>query len=322
MWLRDRKQKVVVDGEASSWAAVKSGVPQGSVLGPLLFIVYINDIDDGIENTLKKFADDTKLIEVGSDTQIDSVKNDLIQVEKWAEKWQMQFNVEKCKIMHIGASNKGTSYEMANKKLAVVKAEKDLGVIVDDTFKVGNQCLKAAKKGNQILGMVRRTFTCKNEKVIINLYKALVRPHLDYSIQAWRPHLVKDKEALEKVQRRATKMVSECKGLTYLDRLKYTGLTTLEIRRERADMLEVYKILYGLEGVQEKDFFIRNTRVGRGHPFKLFIKRFERDIAKYSFGNRVCSSWNSLPHAVVTAPNVNAFKNRLNTYLGLFVDFK
>ena len=150
---------------------------------------------------------------------------------------------------------------------------------------------------------------------MLRLYKSLVRPNFEYCIQAWRPHLVKDIEMLEKVQRRATRMMVGNRDMTYERRLKYVGLTTLETRRERADLLEVYKILNGLEGVNEKDFFIRDNRKSRGHAFKLFKKRVRLDIAKYSFSNRICNAWNSLPNAIVDSPSVNAFKNGLDNYL-------
>ena len=209
----------------------------------------------------------------------------MVRLEQWAEQWQMQFNADKCKVMHLGMRNKGSKYEIGGKECAEVEEEKDLGVIFDKTFKVGNQCLKAAKKGNQILGMIGRTFTCKSKKVMLSLYKSLVRPHLEYNIQVWRPHLIKDREVLEKVQRRATRMVPNCKGMKYEERLKFMGLTTLETRRERADMLEVFKILNKLEGVQEKEFFVRDTGNRRGHSFKLFMRRCRMDVAKYSFSN-------------------------------------
>ena len=150
---------------------------------------------------------------------------------------------------------------------------------------------------------------------MLRLYKSLVRPNLEYCIQAWRPHLVKDIEMLEKVQRRATRMVVGDRDMTYERRLKFVGLTTLETKRERADLLEVYKILNGLEGVHEKDFFIRDNRKSRGHAFKLFIKRVRLDIGKYSFSNRMCNVWNSLPNTIVDSPSVNAFKNGLDNYL-------
>ena len=107
----------------------------------------------------------------------------------------------------------------------------------------------------------------------MNLYKSLVRPHLEYCVQAWRPHLKKDIDCLEKVQRRAPRMIAGYGRMKYDVRLKQAGLTTLETRRERADMLEVFKIVKGLEGVQEKDFFIRGKEKGRGHEFKLYKKK-------------------------------------------------
>ena len=251
---------------------------------------------------------------VGSVEEIESVKEDLLKLDKWSEMWQMQFNVDKCKVMHLGNSNLQTNYQLGGKDLSTTKEEKDLGVIFDDRFKVGNQCLKAAKNGNKTLGMIKRTFACRNKNIMIKLYKSLVRPKLEYCIQAWRPHFKKDIDILEKVQRRATRMIEGCKGLDYETRLRVTGLTTLETRRERADMLEVFKILKGMEGLQEKDFFVRHNERGRGHNFKLYKKRFNLDIAKFSFGNRICTTWNNLPHDAVDALSINVFKNRLDSY--------
>jgi len=247
-WLKGREQRVTLNGEASEWVRVDSGVPQGSVLGPVLFSIYINDIDEGLVSKLLKFADDAKVIgKVGTTEQIEELRSDLARMFKWSEDWQMLFNVSKCKIMHLGRSNEKTEYNLGGAVLNTTEEEKDLGVIMDSTFKVGNQCGKAAKKANSILGMISRTFTCRNKKIITGLYKSLVRPHLDYCVQVWRPHLEKDKELLEKVQRRMTRMVQECKGFDYEKRLRIVNLTTLETRRQRADLLEVYKIIRGLE---------------------------------------------------------------------------
>jgi hypothetical protein len=126
-----------------------------------------------------------------------------------------------------------------------------------------SQCIKAANKGNQILGLISRTIVCKQKIVILNLYKSLVRPHIEYCIQGWRPHLVKDIEELERVQRRATRMINECKGRTYEERLRITGLTNLETRRTRADMIEVWKIMTGKEG-EMKETFLLGIRELRG----------------------------------------------------------
>jgi ribonucleases P/MRP protein subunit RPP40 len=115
------------------------------------------------------------------------------------------------------------------------------------------------------------------------LYKSLVRPHLEYCVQAWRPHLVKDIAILEKVQRRATRMISECKGKTSDKRLEVVGLTTLEIRRLRADLMEVFKILKGYEGLDERVFFKRHESGTRGHTLKLFKERVNKNVLKFSF---------------------------------------
>jgi hypothetical protein len=299
-WLKDRKQRMVLNRETSNWTNVDSGVPPGSVLGPILFTIFINDLDDGIKNIIKKFADDTKIMGMaGSIEQVYGIREDLSRLDEWSQRWQMKFNVDKCKVMYLGHGNSKAKYEIQGKELGEIVEEKDLGVYFDNTWKAGANCFKAAKKGNKILGMIKRTFECRSKSVIVNLYKSLVRPHLEYCIQAWRPHYKKDIDVLEKVQRRATRMIEGCGEMDYEKRLKYARLTTLETRRERADMLEVYKILNGLEGLKEKDFFIRDNGRGRGYDFKLFKKRVRLDIAKYSFGNRVCTPWNNLPHAVV-----------------------
>jgi ribonucleases P/MRP protein subunit RPP40 len=140
----------------------------------------------------------------------------------------MKFNVGKCQVMHIGANHQGAKYKMENVNIEESAEEKVCGAIIDDKFKVGKQCAKAASEGNLVLRLINRTFIYKDKSIMLGLYKALVRPHFEYCIQAWRPHLVKDKEILEKVQRRATRMIVECRGKSYEDRLKLLGITSLE----------------------------------------------------------------------------------------------
>ena len=191
---------------------------------------------------------------------------------------------------------------------------------MNNKFKVGKQCAKVAKKANQVLGLIYRTFTCKSKKIITQLYKSLVRPHMDYCSPVWRPYLQKDINMLEKVQRRATRMVEGYRGLDYFSRLKGMKLTTLETRRLRADLLEVFKIVNGLEGLSE-EYFFEKRQMGRGacgtrrNAHSFFKKRFRLDAAKYSFSNRVVNEWNGLPNSVIQAKSVNAFKGKLD---GLF----
>ena len=206
-WLKDRRQRVVVDGEVSSWKPVLSGVPQGSVLGPILFLIYINDLEEGVTGNILKFADDTKLFrkvkEIGDKFFL---QDDIDKLVKWSEKWQMSFNFGKCKCLHTGLGNTGVNYEMGGTILSKTVKEKDLGVTMNANMKVSEQCRIAASEGNQVLGMIRRNITYKEKSLIIPLYKAIVRPHLEYCIQAWNPYLRKDVDMLEKIQRRATKL--------------------------------------------------------------------------------------------------------------------
>ena len=137
-------------------------------------------------------------------------------------------NIDKCSVMHIGKSNQSSKYNLGGKDLITTVEERDLGVIIHSGMNPSRQCTEASKKGNQILGMIKRTIESRDKEIIVKLYKTLVRPHLEYCVQAWNPFLKKDIELLEKVQRRATKMVNGCRNLSYEKRLQYCGLTTLE----------------------------------------------------------------------------------------------
>ena len=151
-WLTDRRQPVVVGGEVSNWKSVLSGVPQGSVLGPILFLIYINDLDDSITSNVQKFADYTKLFrKVNTDDDKQHLQNDLDRLVKWSEKWQMLFNFGKYKCLHTGHGNVDVHYNMGDTVLGTTVKEKDM--------KVSERCDIAASKGNQILGLIRRNIT-------------------------------------------------------------------------------------------------------------------------------------------------------------------
>ena len=163
-------------------------------------------------------------------------------------------------------------------RLESINREKDLGVFVSNDMKVETQCTEAANKANRTLGLVTRTFKYHNPRSFTNLYKSYVRPHLEFAVQAWSPHLKKDKRTLEKVQRRATRQIQGMEGQSYQERLEKTGLYSLECRRQRGDLIETFKILNELENVQENDFFIRTKDIPhhpstRGGPLKLFKKK-------------------------------------------------
>ena len=150
----------------------------------------------------------------------------------------------------------------------------------------------------------------------MKLYKALVRPKLEYCVQAWRPYLKKNIDNIEKVQHRATKMIKECKHLNYEDRLIQTGLITLDERRTRGDLIEVFKMIKGLNKAEYRCFFTisQNSRT-RGHRFKFVKNRSKLDVRKHFFSQRVVNDWNTSSEIVVETESVNCFKNNFDKYI-------
>jgi len=220
-WLSNRKKRVCTNGSKPSWRLVLSGVPQGSVLGPLLFLIYINDLDDGIVNLILKFADDTKIFSAVSNLALHrQLQEDLNTLLQWSTDWQMFFHIDKCKVMHFGHNTLKMDYSLDNKTLQKIHQEKDLGVIISD--------VQAYSKANRMLGVINCAIVYQSKEVTLSL-KTLVRPHLEYCTVAWwSPHYVKDKLLLERVQRRFTRMISEPKELPYPEGLKKLSLWSLE----------------------------------------------------------------------------------------------
>ena len=160
-----------------------------------------------------------------------------------------------------------------------------------------------------------------NKEVIVKLYKALVRPKLEFCVQAWCPYLRKDIDLLERVKRRATKLIEGLKNKPYSERLLCTGLESLEKRRIKGDLIQVFKMLKGENKVDFIKFLIlQDFNRTRGHSYKLFKQRSNLDLRKNFFSQRVVNTWNSLPQAVVDADSINCFKNRLDEFGMYFVE--
>ncbi len=315
-WLRNRQQRVVINGVFSEWAEVTSGVPQGSILGPLLFTIYINDIDTNVKNSILKFADDTKMWgRVSSSEDRVKMHGDLKALELWSEVNQMPFNICKCKVIHIGKKNTREIYKLKNKEIVEVSEEKDLGVWVTGSMKPTLNCDRVRKAANKIIGLINRNIVNKSKEGMIILYKTLVRPIIDYCIPFWRPYTKKDIAKLEKVQKRFTRMIAGCKGKTYQQRLELLKLTTLNTRFDRADLIQVYKILNDTKNIYPEGFLELSDRRGRKNCKKLFKKRNVLEVSRNSFTSRVVDKWNALPNEVILASDVNGFKGRLDKYM-------
>ena len=316
LWLSERQQRVLLNGSKSKWENVLSGVPQGSVLGPLLFLIFINTIENGLANRVLKFADDLKVFGVieGKQNQED-FQSDLNKLVQWSETWQMKFNFDKCKVMHVGRVRMNTLYTMGGQELVQIEQEKDLGVIINNKLSVSDQVIEARKKALRMLGPINRNVSYKSAEIITKLYVAYVRPHLEYCVQAWSPTYEKDCWLLERVQKRATKMINRLNNLQYEDRLKTLNMFSLKYRRLRGDLIEVLKFANGAQmGYLSGMFEFNMENRGRRHQHKLIVKQSRTRLRQSFFNRRVVNHWNSLPGDVTDAINLSSFKNRLDEH--------
>ena len=327
-WLRyflvGRKQRVVVRGSCSDWSRVTSGTPQGTILGPLLFLLYINDITECISSTVKLYADDTKIYREISDpiTDCQVLQDDLNNLSEWARKWQLRFNADKCESMRITHSrDRSKTNYFLEKPLKNVDNFKDLGVTITRDLSWGNHISITVNKANKVLGSIKRSVGTANTNVFSMLYKSLVRPILEYAVPVWCPYLVKDIHALENVQRRASRLaLNQCKGyMSYEDRCKLLKWPTLSDRRIYLSLIECHKIVFGFYHLKFADFFdFATTRSTRSnHQYKHYVKPARLNCYKHSFFVRIVKLWNELPGDIVEADSFQLFKSKLKLYLNI-----
>ena len=313
----NRKQRVVINGKKSEWKDVTSSVVQGSVLGPVCFTMYMNDMERTLDSTVSMFADDTKLIRpIVTENDRDILQHDIDKLTRWTSKWQMKFNVSKCSVLHFGHNNPRHKYTMDGSYLQSKEEEKDLGVTVSTTMKFSKQCAESVKKANRVIGIIRRNFSNFDRNVILKLYKSLVRPHLDYAVPVWKPYLRKDINLLEGVQRRMTRLIPGMRDKTYEERLEELKLMSLEQRHTRQDLITFYNITQknisiDLDGITE----IIGNETTRGNSLKIRPRYTRLEIKRNTYFNRIWKHWNGLPEEVVKAGSINSFKDKLQSHM-------
>ena len=257
-WTSDRLQRCVLNGEQSSWASVTSSVVQGSVLGPILFTIFMNDLDIAINPThnvlISKFADDSKLgkcIQNPDDClRLQSALNDLV---RWSSSCGMRLHPQKCVVLHFGLNNPAHDYFINGSKVSASDEARDLGVLISDDCSQSNHIQNITKKAHAVLSQMKRTLTYRDSKVFAGIYKQYVRPILEYGVEAWNPAKIADVNALEKVQKRAFRLITDNGAITYDMKLKITGMSTLEKRRERGDLIQTFKIINDMSVLDKRD---------------------------------------------------------------------
>ncbi len=316
-FLSNRQQRVIVDGAYSPWSPVLSGVPQGSVLGPLLFLLYINDITDlDLASVIKLFADDVKLFFASAKPfNFCPLVKDLKKVFDWAEKNQLQLALAKSYVLHLGYNNPRQLYTLESISLPAVSEIKDLGVYLTPDLKSHFHCHKIFSSANQVSSLILKTFENKSPKFLFKLFQVYVRPKLEYASQVWCPWQLGDIELIEKIQRKFTKSIPGLSELSYDERLKGLFAHSLKTRRLILDLTFLYKILNNLTEFDPNELFVQDTEgITRGHQWKLYVKRVNREPYKNFFVNRVVPFWNQLPESIVAAPSLSIFRSRIGTH--------
>ena len=320
-FLRQRKQSVLLEGILSKETDVVSGVPQGTVLGPLLFLTFMNDLPDVIQHSSTKlFVDDCLLFrKVDNIRDSKLLQQELSALENWEQLWLMDFNPSKCSVIRISPSKTKrileSKYVLHNQILETTTNSKYLGVTISQDLSWSNHINTTVKKGNKTLGFLRRNFSKCTAEVKASTYRTMVRPVLDYASTVWDPVHQGDIAALEMVQRRAARYVfnnytDRTPGCvtTMLDKLK---LEPLVERRATNRLLMLYKINNGLVDIDPTNLLKKSDRRTRG-THKFYQEHSNHPVLHNSFLPRTIRLWNSLPSSLTETPSLEQFKAGLS----------
>lgn len=315
----DRSQCVRIDNSFSSIAPVSSGVPQGSVLGPYLFLIYINDVTSCLSGTCKMalFADDLKIYEVNRTGDFISLQNTLNNIQNWSSTMQLTISLDKTKASSYGQNISEQSFQLNNVVIDRVTKFSDIGVLFSSNLKFSDHCRKISGTAMSRAYLILKSFVTNDPFVLMKAFKSYVRPLTEYCTPVWSPYLHQDITIIEKVQRYFTKKICNRANISYndyFDRLKSLNVQSLEARRIMFDLILVFKMFKGFVDLSINDFFSPRP-VNRGHPFQLRpMYRPLCNVTQYFFSYRVFSVWNSLPEHFVFSSSVKEFKRHLLSY--------
>ena len=301
-FLINRKQKVVINKESSQWSEVKSGVPQGTILAALFFLIYISDIGESVKNSsLLSYADDSKMKKIIKSVEDgEKLQKDLDNVFKWTDENLVEFNLTKFEILRIGKQEyfkNEVNYTMPNgEKIEESDIVKDLGVWFSKEGHFDEHLKVKIAKCKKMCGYIFRTFMIRDPDALMSIFRSLVTPIMDYCSVVWNPHKRKATQ-IEKIQRNFTKRLTGLKELSYYERLKYLKIYSMERRRERYDLLYIFKITkHDVPNVGLKwKFSPRRGRVLVPPPVQRNSTASANTLRRNSFRGRAAFLFNSLP---------------------------
>ena len=317
-FLEDRTQNVVVEGKSSPAAPVLSGVPQGTVLGPLLFLIFINDLPSVVRSQVRLFADDCLMYRpVHSIEDQVALQGDLVSLEGWADTWGMRFNAKKCQILTISRTRKYLSYfyTLSGHTLDIVDNAKYLGVIISSDLSWSPHVQSVYNRANSTLGFLRRNLRRCPTSLKETSYISLVRSIMEYASPIWDPHLVKDVHMLESVQRKEARFIKGDFRTTasVSAMLQDLGLRNLQDRRRDLRLALLFKVVTNKVGVNTSDIGLipADGRTRANHRFKFRTISAKTSALKHSFAARTVGDWNKLPASLLELDSLDAFKAEL-----------
>ena len=313
-FLCQRSQTVKVGGTFSTRVPIKSGVGQGTILGPLIFILYMDEVNDlNLFSKTVLYADDAKIYrDVKNDNQYQLIQNGLNKFNNFCDELQLTINANKCELLQLGHNNLGKSHSLSGEIVPRKTEVKDLGIIILNDMKMFNYCNSVVRKASFKLRQFRIAFSCTDRNFQLCMYKCYIRPLLEYNSQVWSPYLLGDTDRIEKVQKNFTKKLPGLSRVSYPRRLEILGLPSLEERRIVSDLIAFHKMVHGNIHINTNDFISFSSNNNRGHSLKVQTPDSRIDVRKYFFAVRSIDAWNSLPQILVEITSSSLFKKKLN----------